>query len=206
MNRISSINSILSNVSNRKRSADRGTSDPRQPRWIRPVTRRPWAVRSTRRAIGSKVPGREVRRSGSTRHSSHTRVPGGTRKASRRSGGLGFHALVGKQPVAPERQPVAYDKPRNPPGVASLAEGRGASVARTRACLCTRQTPSLGSPRGEQFRHGFGGDGRKAIARRTAGGIGASAPLTACQRMSLSSKSSIRSYSLKSIRLDRSAP
>ena len=41
---------------------------------------------------------------------------------------------------------------------------------------------------------------------RTAGGIGASFPFTACQRISLSSKSSIRSYSLKSIFRDRSAP
>jgi hypothetical protein len=45
-----------------------------------------------------------------------------------------------------------------------------------------------------------------AIARRTAGGIGASLPLTACQRISFKAKSSIRSKSLKSIAFDRSAP
>ncbi len=41
--------------------------------------------------------------------------------------------------------------------------------------------------------------GRYAIARRTAGGTGASFPLIARQRISLSSKSSILSYSSKSI-------
>src|SRR3954447_7730497 len=48
--------------------------------------------------------------------------------------------------------------------------------------------------------------GRNAIARRAAGGTGASLPLMARQRISLSSKSSIRSYSSKSIFIDRSAP
>src|SRR3954447_12775982 len=47
---------------------------------------------------------------------------------------------------------------------------------------------------------------RNAIARRAAGGTGASLPLMARQRISLSSKSSIRSYSSKSIFIDRSAP
>src|SRR5207248_2935235 len=47
---------------------------------------------------------------------------------------------------------------------------------------------------------------RKAMARRTAGGVGAPGPLTACQRISFSSKSSARSTSLKSIFADRSAP
>ena len=44
------------------------------------------------------------------------------------------------------------------------------------------------------------------IARRTAGGKGASLPLMARHRISFSSKSSILSYSLKSILLERSAP
>ena len=48
--------------------------------------------------------------------------------------------------------------------------------------------------------------GRYAIALRAAGGTGASIPLIARHRISLSSKSSIRSYSLKSIFIDRSAP
>jgi hypothetical protein len=47
---------------------------------------------------------------------------------------------------------------------------------------------------------------RYAIARRTAGGTGASFPFMARQRISLSSKSSIRSYSSKSIFIDLSAP
>ena len=47
---------------------------------------------------------------------------------------------------------------------------------------------------------------RNAIARRTAGGTGASFPLMARQRISLSSKSSMRSYSSKSILIDLSAP
>ena len=47
---------------------------------------------------------------------------------------------------------------------------------------------------------------RKAIARRTAGGSGASSPFTAYHRISFSSKSFTRSYSLKSILLERSAP
>src|SRR5436190_14889313 len=47
---------------------------------------------------------------------------------------------------------------------------------------------------------------RNAIARRTVGGVGASGPMTACQRISFSSKSSIRSTSLKSILAERSAP
>ncbi len=47
---------------------------------------------------------------------------------------------------------------------------------------------------------------RYAIARRTAGGNGASLPLIDRQRISLSSKSSILSYSSKSIFIDRSAP
>ncbi len=47
---------------------------------------------------------------------------------------------------------------------------------------------------------------RYAIALRTAGGSGASFPLIDLQRISLSSKSSIRSYSEKSILFDRSAP
>ena len=48
--------------------------------------------------------------------------------------------------------------------------------------------------------------GRNAIARRTAGGTGVSLPLMARQRISLSSKSSMRSYASKSIFIDRSAP
>jgi hypothetical protein len=47
---------------------------------------------------------------------------------------------------------------------------------------------------------------RYAIARRTAGGSGASTPFTARHRISFSSKSSMRSYSLKSIFFERSAP
>ena len=52
----------------------------------------------------------------------------------------------------------------------------------------------------------FGRPTRDAIARRTAGGIGASFPKIERQRISLSSKSSILSYSSKSIFIDRSAP
>ena len=44
------------------------------------------------------------------------------------------------------------------------------------------------------------------MARRTAGGCGASLPITACHRISFNSKSSILSYSLKSIFAERSAP
>ncbi len=47
---------------------------------------------------------------------------------------------------------------------------------------------------------------RYAIARRTAGGSGASCPLIDRQRISLSSKSSILSYSSKSILSERTAP
>ena len=45
-------------------------------------------------------------------------------------------------------------------------------------------------------------NGRYAMARRTAGGSGASAPLIERQRISFSSKSLIRSYSLKSKIID----
>src|SRR5262245_13520647 len=58
-------------------------------------------------------------------------------------------------------------------------------------------------------RHGFGyfcDWDRNAIARRTAGGSVASFPITECHKISFSSKSSILSYSLKSIFADRSAP
>src|SRR6516225_5927178 len=44
------------------------------------------------------------------------------------------------------------------------------------------------------------------MARRTVGGNGASTPLTLRQRISFSSKSSTRSYSLKSILLERPTP
>ena len=69
--------------------------------------------------------------------------------------------------------------------------------------------PMTGRPERSAFGiapHGFVISGRYAMALRTAGGSGASGPLTARQRISLSAKSSILSYSLKSIRLERSAP
>ncbi len=86
-----------------------------------------------------------------------------------------------------------YARPRDPDGRSVPGPDRYSFRPR-------RVTSRLGgTPEALQFR-------RYAIARRTAGGTGASFPLIDRQRISLSSKSSIRSYSSKSIFSERSAP
>ena len=125
---------------------------------------------------------------------------------------------VADQPETGAGDPIAA-KPKKPARVAAkisihCADCCPAPTCSVRAKAQPRQRRPEGCLRLELFLvplhprplPSFNHFARYAIARLTAGGTGASFPLIARQRISLSSKSSILSYSSKSIFRDRSAP